>query len=91
MHEEACAIVTRAKLLGFSQGECVEGPERGLVLVRSIWLADVQLLDWQPKFEMRHRRTVTADKVLSEIPRTYLEIWRQVFTSLETSLRLYRI
>jgi hypothetical protein len=33
MREEACAIITRAKLLGFSRGECVEGHERGLVLV----------------------------------------------------------
>jgi hypothetical protein len=31
--EEACATVVRAKLLGFSRGICVAGPEAGLVLV----------------------------------------------------------
>jgi hypothetical protein len=34
--EEACAVVTRARLLGFCWGACVSGPEHGVVLVRSI-------------------------------------------------------
>ena len=35
--EEACAVVTEARLLGFCRGRCVRGHEAGLVLVRSIW------------------------------------------------------
>lgn len=31
--EEACAIVVQARLLGFTQGRCIAGPEAGLVLV----------------------------------------------------------
>ena len=41
--EEACAKVTDASLLGFSRGVCVKGHEEGLVLVRAIWRADVEL------------------------------------------------
>src|ERR687887_1600450 len=35
--EEACAVVERARLLGFTRGVCVRGPEEGLMLVRSMW------------------------------------------------------
>jgi ADP-ribose pyrophosphatase YjhB (NUDIX family) len=62
--EEACAVVTACKLLGFSRGVCTQGPQRGLVLVRSIWRADVQLKPWEPRFEMSHRRLVPADEAL---------------------------
>jgi len=56
MLEEACATVLRARLIGFSHGACLEGRERGLVLVRSWWRADVELADWLPRFEIAHRR-----------------------------------
>ena len=39
--EEACARVVRARLLGFSRGVCVEGPEEGLVLVRTRMLFQI--------------------------------------------------
>jgi hypothetical protein len=42
MDEKACATVVGARLLGFTRGQCVAGPERGLVLVRSVWRADVE-------------------------------------------------
>ena len=58
MHEEACATVVGARLLGFSRGICVAGHEQGLVLVRSLWRADVQLAPWEPRFEIPHRRVV---------------------------------
>lgn len=58
MWEEACATVVRARLLGYSRGRCVAGPEKGLVLVRSIWRAEVELAAWDPQFEMSHRRVV---------------------------------
>ncbi len=46
--EEACATVTGARLLGFVRSRCTSGREEGLVLVRSIWLAEVTVLPWQP-------------------------------------------
>jgi hypothetical protein len=58
--EEACATVVRARLLGFSRGVCIAGPEEGLVLARSIWRADVQLRAWEPRFGIAHRQVVTA-------------------------------
>jgi ADP-ribose pyrophosphatase YjhB (NUDIX family) len=56
--EEACAIVCNATLLGFCRAVCLTGPEEGLVLVRSIWRAEVELMPWQPRFEIAHRRVV---------------------------------
>ncbi len=58
--EEACARVTGARLLGFVRGRCADGREKGLVLVRSIWRADVTLLPWRPEHEIPFRRTVPA-------------------------------
>jgi ADP-ribose pyrophosphatase YjhB (NUDIX family) len=51
MDEEACATVTGARLLGFTRGQCLTGPERGRVLVRSVWRADVELRPWEASFE----------------------------------------
>ena len=58
--EEACAKVVEARLLGFTQGRCISGPEAGLVLVRSMWQADVELANWKPQFEIAYRRVVPA-------------------------------
>lgn len=58
VREEGCARVLRAKLLGFSRGECIAGPEKGLVLVRSIWRADVDVEPWNPQFEITYRKIV---------------------------------
>jgi ADP-ribose pyrophosphatase YjhB (NUDIX family) len=58
MLEEACAIVTDARLLGFVRSRCLAGHEEGLVLVRSIWRAQVRLLAWQPEHEIPFRRVV---------------------------------
>ena len=60
MLEEACATVTGARLLGFVRARCVRGHEEGLVLVRSIWRAEVSLLPWQPAHEIPFRRVVPA-------------------------------
>jgi ADP-ribose pyrophosphatase YjhB (NUDIX family) len=60
MLEEACAEVASARLLGFVRSRCVSGAEEGLVLVRSIWRADVSLRPWQPEFEIPFRRVVPA-------------------------------
>lgn len=58
--EEACVRVLGARMLGSARSECLAGHERGLVLVRSYWRADVAVLDWAPRFEVRHRRIVPA-------------------------------
>ena len=67
MREEACATVLAARLLGFSRGHCIKGQEEGLVLVRAIWRADVELQPWDPQFEIRHRRVVPAADLLSHL------------------------
>jgi ADP-ribose pyrophosphatase YjhB (NUDIX family) len=67
MLEEACATVIEAKLLGFTRGACVDGPEQGRVLVRSVWRADVELAPWEPRFEIRHRRVVPAADVMDHL------------------------
>ena len=58
MDEEACAMVVAARLLGFTRRQCVAGPERGLVLVRSVWRADVELRPSEARFEIADRRVV---------------------------------
>jgi ADP-ribose pyrophosphatase YjhB (NUDIX family) len=63
MLEEACATVLSTRLLGFTRGECVAGAERGLVLVRSMWRAEVELGRWEPQFEIRHRQVIPATDI----------------------------
>ncbi len=58
LHEEACATVVQARLLGFSRSICVAGTQLGLVLVRSFWRAEVELAAWKPRFEIPHRRVL---------------------------------
>ncbi len=66
--EEACAVVQRARLLGFTRGVCVSGPEEGLVLVRSMWRAEVRpgamgvaLRDRPPPSGVGRRGAAAAD------------------------------
>jgi ADP-ribose pyrophosphatase YjhB (NUDIX family) len=65
--EEACAVVERARLLGFTRGVCVRGSEEGLVLVRSMWRAEVRLDRWAPQFEIAHRLLMPADEALRSV------------------------
>ena len=65
--EEACAVVVNARLLGFCRSTCLTGPEQGLVLVRSLWLAEVELMPWEPHFEIAHRRVVPATELLAHL------------------------
>jgi ADP-ribose pyrophosphatase YjhB (NUDIX family) len=65
--EETCAIVGDARLLGFCRGVCLTGQEEGLVLVRSVWRADVELMPWEPRFEIAQRRIVPATELLSHL------------------------
>jgi hypothetical protein len=63
MDEEACAAVAGVRLPGFTRGQCLSGPERGTVLVWSVWRAEVQLRPWEALFEIADRRVVPADAV----------------------------
>jgi ADP-ribose pyrophosphatase YjhB (NUDIX family) len=65
--EEACAVVERARLLGFTRGICIRGPEKGLVLVRSMWRAEVRLERWAPRFETSYRRLLPANEALRSV------------------------
>jgi ADP-ribose pyrophosphatase YjhB (NUDIX family) len=65
--EEACATVTEARLLGFVRSRCTSGHEEGLVLVRSIWRAEVTLLPWRPVHEIPFRRTVPAAELAGQL------------------------
>jgi ADP-ribose pyrophosphatase YjhB (NUDIX family) len=65
--EEACATVTDAQLLGFVRSRCLAGHEQGLVLVRSIWRAQVRLLPWQPKHEIPFRRVVPVHDLARQL------------------------
>lgn len=58
LREEACVRLTDARLLGFSRSECTGGPECGLVLVRSYWLAEAAVEPWEPRFEIAHRTVI---------------------------------
>jgi ADP-ribose pyrophosphatase YjhB (NUDIX family) len=63
--EEACAMVDQAILLGFARGVCTSGSQQGLVLVRSLWRADVVLLTWQPAHEITGRLLLSPDRTLA--------------------------
>lgn len=80
--EEACATVTSCRLLGFSRGRCVREHELGLVLVRSMWLAEVRLEPWRPEFEIAHRRLVPAVDALAyiDLPSGLYSLYRRAFT-----------
>ena len=65
--EEACATVEEASLLGFSKGVCVKGPEEGLVLIRSLWRANVSIQDWKPQYEIGFRLLVPSEKALEKL------------------------
>lgn len=67
VREEACAHVAHARLLGHARSECVDGPELGVVLVRSYWRADVHVEPWQPRFEIVHRRIVPVAAASEEV------------------------
>ncbi|WP_340646603.1 NUDIX domain-containing protein [Phenylobacterium sp.] len=67
MLEETCCAVGDARLLGFCRSECLDGPETGLVLVRSVWRGEVEVLPWDPQFEIGHRRMVAAEALMSAL------------------------
>lgn len=80
MMEEACAVVRTARLLGFTRGRCIRGHEEGLVLVRAVWRADVDLQPWDPQFEIPERRVVPVGELLSHLApgrEGFQPVWRR--------------
>jgi 8-oxo-dGTP pyrophosphatase MutT (NUDIX family) len=65
--EEVCAAVIDPRLLGFCRAVCLTGVESDLVLVRSVWFAEVELLPWEPRFEILHRCVVPATELLAHL------------------------
>ncbi|GAB1643565.1 NUDIX domain-containing protein [Krasilnikovia sp. MM14-A1259] len=78
--EEACATVLDCRLLGFSRGVCLRGPEKGLVLVRALWRAEVRLGEWMPEHEMVERRLVNAERTWDALSLTagWKPIYRRI-------------
>ncbi len=87
VREEACAEVLDCWLLGFSRGVCVRGPQEGLVLVRSMWRAEVRLAPWGPCFEMAHRRLLPTEKAFQAltIPDGLGPFYRRLFAEAAVS------
>ena len=67
LFEEACATVIDATLLGYGRGECIKGPELGLVLVRAMWRATVTVHAWEPEHEITHRLLLSPREALTKI------------------------
>lgn len=85
VREEACATVTGCRLLGFTRGVCVRGAQEGLVLVRSMWRAEVQPEPWEPQFEMSHRRLLPAREAFRclTVPDGVGPFYRRLFSEAE--------
>jgi ADP-ribose pyrophosphatase YjhB (NUDIX family) len=81
VREEACAEVMDCRLLGFSRGVCVRGPQEGLVLIRSMWRAEVRMDPWDPRFEMAHRRLLPMEEAFQSltIPKGLGPFYRRLF------------
>lgn len=86
VREEGCAEVMDCRLLGFSRGVCVRGPQEGLVLIRSMWRAEVRLAPWDPRFEMAHRRLLPTEEAFQSltIPKGLAPFYRRLFVEAAT-------
>lgn len=56
-----------ARRLGFCCAVGLTEPEKGLVLVRSMWRAEVELLPCEPRFETAHRRVAPVTELLAHL------------------------
>lgn len=65
VREEACAEVTSWQLIAYARSECLEGERKGHVMVRDMYVARVELLQWeQPEFEIVERSTVPIEQLV---------------------------
>ncbi|MEU6341732.1 hypothetical protein ABZ883_12390 [Streptomyces sp. NPDC046977] len=67
VREEACATVMESRLLGFGRSVCVRGPRQGLVLIRSMWRAEVRLAPWNPCCGTAHRRLLSIGEAFRSL------------------------
>lgn len=88
VHEEACATVVCARLLGYARSCCMEGPETGVVLVRAFWRAEVQLEAWTPQFEMTMRQVVPASEVIHLLHPVFGPVFRRALVEAGVTQRL---
>ncbi|MFF3559328.1 NUDIX domain-containing protein [Streptomyces sp. NPDC002574] len=81
VREEACAAVVERRLLGFSRGVCVRGPQEGLVLIRAMWRAEVRLAPWDPHRGTVHRRLLSVGEAFRTltIPEGLGPFYRKLF------------
>ncbi len=52
-------------------------PWLGRVLHRSVWRAEVEVAPWEPRFEIAHRRLVTAREVYDTV-RARDQAWARI-------------
>ena len=62
LEDEASVGVLRADLIGWGRGECLTGPQQGLVLVRAMWNVRAELYEWDGPSETLHRRLCGPDE-----------------------------
>ncbi len=65
--------------MAIARGRRVEGAEIGEPTVRSIWLAQVEVLEWNPQFEIRFRRVVPALEAIKLVLPEYELFWKRAF------------
>lgn len=77
--DEARARVSQATLLGYARSACLAGSHQGLVLVRSLWLADVSLEAWEVGLEEANRLVVPPVEALALMPEGMREFYAEIF------------
>lgn len=65
--EEACGRVTRCQYLGSQRAEDPQNPEGLPVYYQARYWARVELEDFRPQFERRHRRLIVPSEFLSTL------------------------
>lgn len=65
--EEACCEVLQAELVGFTRSECLEGVERGNVLVRAHWAVWARARAWEPQHEIVDRQLLSVQRAKSTL------------------------
>lgn len=83
VREEACATVICARLLGFTGGYRIDLGPPGDRLLRAVYLAQVELQPWEPKFEIKHRKLVMPAAGQAMLLPEYNRIWQRIFLAAE--------
>jgi hypothetical protein len=47
--------------------------------LRSVWRADIELLDWKPKFEIAYRKLLDPCDACNFTPTAYAPLWVRAF------------